>query len=86
VQREFDLVFVDPPFRLDRLPDLPAALSQSRAIRPGTVVVMEAPRGSSVTVPEPPFNVLRKTFGQTEVLIMQATSSSDSTHSKESLS
>lgn len=68
----YDLVFVDPPFKLETIGTLPAALAASRAIRSGTYVVMEHGRDSDVPVPSTAFETVRKTFGHTVVLILRA--------------
>lgn len=69
--RAFDIVFVDPPYALEQIGDLPAAVAGSRVAAPGTYVVMEHSRQSIVPVPAPPYETIRKTFGQTIVLIMK---------------
>jgi 16S rRNA (guanine966-N2)-methyltransferase len=70
-RRSFDLVFVDPPYRLERIADLPAELYASEALREGTFVVMEHSKESPVAPSETMFDVTRKLFGQTTVLIMR---------------
>jgi 16S rRNA (guanine966-N2)-methyltransferase len=40
-RRSFDVVFVDPPYRLERITELPEALYSSPVVRTGTFVVME---------------------------------------------
>ena len=74
----FDVVFVDPPYRLERIADLPAELHASRALREGTFVVMEHSRKSPVEPSESMFEITRKLFGQTIVLILK-TKSKEST-------
>ncbi len=76
--RAFDLVFADPPFGLEQIGNLPAALSVSKVLRPGTLAVMEHSRESSVPVPESMFEVVRKHLGQTIVLILTTRSPGDS--------
>jgi 16S rRNA (guanine(966)-N(2))-methyltransferase RsmD len=70
-RRAFDLVFVDPPYRLDRIADLPAELFSSQVLREGTYVVMEHSKESPVLPSEAMFEVTRKTFGQTIVLVLK---------------
>lgn len=72
--RSFDLVFVDPPYGLDQIGDLPAAVAASRVSAPGTYVVMEHNSTSTVPVPQESFETIRKTFGQTIVLILRSLS------------
>ena len=70
-RRSFDLVFVDPPYRLERIADLPAELYSSEALREGTHVVMEHSKESPVEPSESMFEVTRKQFGQTTVLVLK---------------
>ena len=70
-RRSFDLVFVDPPYRLERIADLPAELHASDALREGTFVVMEHSKESPVEPLESMFEITRKPFGQTTVLILR---------------
>lgn len=69
--RSFDVVFVDPPYALEHIGDLPAAIASSRVSPPGAFVVMEHSRESVVPVPEASFETIRKSFGQTIVLILK---------------
>ena len=73
-RHSFDLVFVDPPYRLERIADLPAELFGSGALREGTFVVMEHSRKSPVEPSESMFEITRKLFGQTTVLILKTKS------------
>jgi 16S rRNA (guanine966-N2)-methyltransferase len=70
-RKAFDLVFVDPPYRLERIEELPNAIYQSPVVREGTYVVMEHSKESQVMVSETMYDITRKPFGQTTVLIMQ---------------
>jgi 16S rRNA (guanine(966)-N(2))-methyltransferase RsmD len=70
-RRSFDLVFVDPPYRLERIADLPAALYASEALKEGTYVVMEHSKESPVEPSASMFEVTRKPFGQTTVLVLR---------------
>jgi 16S rRNA (guanine966-N2)-methyltransferase len=71
LRRSFDLVFVDPPYRLESIETLPAALGSSGVLRPDAYVVMEHSKASTMEFPEGSFEVLRKTIGQTVILIMR---------------
>lgn len=67
----FDVVFADPPYKLDSITTLPDVIGRSGAIKPGGWMVMEH---SSFTPMEPDasmFDVIRKELGQTIVLILQ---------------
>jgi 16S rRNA (guanine(966)-N(2))-methyltransferase RsmD len=72
LRRPYDLVFVDPPFALERIGELPNAIAQSGVLKPGAYVVMEHGKDSPVAVPGDSFELLKKTFGQTIVLIMKS--------------
>jgi 16S rRNA (guanine(966)-N(2))-methyltransferase RsmD len=73
-RRSFDVVFVDPPYRLERIGELPEALYSSPLLKEGTFVVMEHSKGSPVEPSEAMYDVIRKPFGQTMVLVLQAKS------------
>jgi 16S rRNA (guanine966-N2)-methyltransferase len=70
-RRSFDLVFVDPPYRLERITELPAELYASEVLREGTFVVMEHSKESPVEPSESMFETTRKLFGQTIVLVLK---------------
>ncbi len=73
-RRSFDLVFVDPPYKLEKIETLPTALHQSRAVKNGTYVVMEHSKTSSLELSDSHYDIIRKSFGQTMVLILRAKS------------
>lgn len=68
----YDLVFVDPPYALETIGTLPSVIAGSGVLHKGSFVVMEHSRESDVPVPEDAFEVLRKLFGQTVLLILKA--------------
>ena len=68
----YDLVFVDPPYALETIGTLPAVVAGSGVLRKGSFVIMEHRRESDVPVPSDAFEVLRKQFGQTVLLILKA--------------
>jgi 16S rRNA (guanine966-N2)-methyltransferase len=70
-RKTFDLVFVDPPYRLERIEELPNAIFESPVVNEGTFVVMEHSKESQVVVSEIMYDIARKPFGQTTVLILQ---------------
>jgi 16S rRNA (guanine966-N2)-methyltransferase len=71
VRTSFDLVFADPPYKLERIGELPRALHEAEVTAHHGYAVMEHSRHSAVTIPEGSFEVIRKPFGQTVVLIMK---------------
>jgi 16S rRNA (guanine966-N2)-methyltransferase len=70
--RAFDLVFIDPPYALENIAELPARLHESRAVGDGTWVVMEHSRASAVPLDPAQYDVIQKPFGQTVALILHA--------------
>jgi 16S rRNA (guanine966-N2)-methyltransferase len=68
----YDVIFTDPPYRLETIGELPIRLHDSVAVRNGTWVVMEHSRESSMQFPQDGFSIIQKAFGQTTVLIMNA--------------
>lgn len=71
-RRSFDVVFVDPPYRLERITELPEAIYTSPVVKDGTYVVMEHSKESSVEPSESMYEITRKPFGQTMVLVLRA--------------
>jgi 16S rRNA (guanine966-N2)-methyltransferase len=71
-KRAYDLVFVDPPFALESMGQLPTEIAHSGVLKSGTYVVMEHGKNSRVPVPEESFEMFTKVFGQTIVLIMKS--------------
>lgn len=73
-RRAFDLVFVDPPYRLERIEELPNALYESQVLKEGAFIVMEHSKESSVELSESMYESIRKPFGQTMVLVLKTKS------------
>jgi 16S rRNA (guanine966-N2)-methyltransferase len=72
MKRAYDLVFVDPPYKLENIDLLPNAIYDSGAVRHGSYVVMEHSRESMIDLNEQKYEILKKPFGQTTVLILTA--------------
>jgi 16S rRNA (guanine966-N2)-methyltransferase len=72
MNRAYDLVFTDPPYKLENIGVLPNAIYDAGVVRNGTYVVMEHSRESVIDLDEQKYEVLRKGFGQTTVLILKA--------------
>ncbi len=66
----FDLVFVDPPYKLEAIGTLPRAILESGVLKQSAHIVMEHSRDSAIDIDETAFEVTRKPFGQTTVLIL----------------
>ncbi|HXG38516.1 MAG TPA: 16S rRNA (guanine(966)-N(2))-methyltransferase RsmD [Bacteroidota bacterium] len=71
VRQQFDLVFADPPYALERIGDLPTAIYESGVAKPGAYVVMEHSRKTPVRVPPDMYEAIIKPFGQTTVLFLK---------------
>ncbi|HAL56035.1 MAG TPA: 16S rRNA (guanine(966)-N(2))-methyltransferase RsmD [Bacteroidetes bacterium] len=70
--RSYDLVFVDPPYKLESIGTLPSAISASKVLKEGSYVIMEHSRESHVDVSPDSYEVMEKSFGQTRALILKA--------------
>jgi 16S rRNA (guanine966-N2)-methyltransferase len=75
-RRKFDLVFVDPPYRLEEIGSLPTAVYRSPAVQNGSFVVMEHSKESYIELPATMFEIIKKPFGQTTVLLLEVKSKS----------
>ena len=45
-QRQYDIIFADPPYDLPQLPDLPEMILNSATVKPGTLVIIEHSRAN----------------------------------------
>jgi len=70
-QARYDIVFADPPYRLERIGSIPSAVWESGVLKPRAFVVMEHSRESVIELDEKKYDILRKPFGQTTVLILR---------------
>jgi 16S rRNA (guanine966-N2)-methyltransferase len=70
-RRSFDLVFVDPPYKLEAIETLPNELFKSQVVREGSFIVMEHSKESNVELGDSMYDVVKKPFGQTTVLILK---------------
>jgi 16S rRNA (guanine966-N2)-methyltransferase len=68
----YDLIFADPPYKLENIGVLPNAIYDAGVLHDDTYVVMEHSRESLIELDEQKYEILRKAFGQTTVLIMKA--------------
>ena len=68
---QFDLIFVDPPYKLENIGSLPRAIHESGVMSDNAFVVMEHSRDSVIDIDETTYEVTRKPFGQTTVLILR---------------
>ncbi|MCX7984847.1 MAG: 16S rRNA (guanine(966)-N(2))-methyltransferase RsmD [Bacteroidetes bacterium] len=70
----FDLVFADPPYKLEGIATIPNAIFYAGVLHENSYVVMEHSKESMVDLDESKYDVLMKPFGQTTVLILRARS------------
>lgn len=69
--RKYDLIFADPPFNLETIGTIPAAVASSKAAQEGTYLVLEYGKANPVSAPDTLYESLQKQFGQTTVLILK---------------
>ena len=69
--RTFDLVFADPPYKLDAIGSIPNAIYDSGIVRDGVYAVMEHSKESHVDLDDHKYEILKKPFGQTTVVILK---------------
>lgn len=74
INKVFDVVFADPPYVLENIGMLPNAIYDSGVVRDGSYVIMEHNRRSEITLDNQKYEILKKPFGQTTVLILKAIS------------
>jgi 16S rRNA (guanine(966)-N(2))-methyltransferase RsmD len=72
MKRKYDLVFTDPPYKLENIGTLPNAIYDSDILSNGSFIVMEHSRESAIALDERKYDILKKPFGQTVVLILKA--------------
>ncbi len=72
----FDLVFADPPYRLETIGSIPNAIFDAGVLKENAFVVMEHSKESHIELDESKFEILEKPFGQTTVIILRARYSS----------
>ncbi len=68
---KFDVVFADPPYRLEKIGSIPTAIHDSGVLVEQGYVVMEHSRESVIELDEMKYDIVRRPFGQTTVLILQ---------------
>ena len=63
----FDLVFLDPPYRMTELGEICAALADAHLLAPGTMMVLEH-RTGAFGLPDHRFELVKeRTYGDTEI-------------------
>jgi 16S rRNA (guanine966-N2)-methyltransferase len=72
IRTKYDIAFVDPPYKLEIIGKLPRAIHESGVLNPGGYVVMEHSRESLIDLDESTYEITKRQFGQTIVLILKA--------------
>lgn len=68
----FDLVFADPPYRLETIGTIPNAIFDAGVLHENSYVVMEHSKESHIELDATKYDIFTKQFGQTTVLILRA--------------
>lgn len=68
----FDLVFIDPPYGKNLVPQALASLAASPWLAPGAFVTAEIEKGAAVDAPDSLEYIIKRLFGQTCVHIWNA--------------
>lgn len=66
----FDIVFADPPYDLDRLPQLPSIILDKNILVPGGLFILEFP--STLTLPGIPVATQVRKYGNSSFAIYEA--------------
>lgn len=69
--RSYDVVFCDPPYKLETIATLPEVVGRSGALKPGGWMVMEHSTFTLVHPDATMFDVITKELGQTVVLVLR---------------
>jgi 16S rRNA (guanine966-N2)-methyltransferase len=69
--RRYDVVFCDPPYKLETIATLPEMVGRSRALLSGGWMVMEHSTFTPVHPDPTMFDVITKELGQTVVLVLR---------------
>jgi 16S rRNA (guanine966-N2)-methyltransferase len=72
MRHTYDLVFADPPYKLENIGNIPDSIHDSGTVRSGSYVVMEHSRESAIDLDAGKYEIIKKPFGQTSVLILKA--------------
>ena len=70
-KQSFDLVFADPPYKLKIIGTIPERVFESSVLKENAYLVMEHSKGSGVELNPLHYEIIRKPFGQTVVLLLK---------------
>lgn len=68
---QFDVVFMDPPYDMDIIPEVLDLILKGNILREDGVIIVEKRKGKEISLPEPLFVYKEKRYGDTEVLILK---------------
>jgi len=71
MQQCFNLIFADPPYKLETIGSIPEAVFESKALEQGRYLIMEHSKESPVQLDPQHFEIIQKPFGQTTVLFLK---------------
>jgi 16S rRNA (guanine966-N2)-methyltransferase len=69
--QSFGLVFADPPYKLENIGAIPERVYESSVLADGRYLVMEHSKKSAVELNPNHYEVVKKPFGETTVLILK---------------
>lgn len=72
VPKKFDLIFADPPYKLEKINLLPKIIYTSGILHDGSYLIMEHYYRSVVELDEKIYEVTKKNCGQTVILILKS--------------
>jgi len=70
-RQSYDLAFADPPYKLEMIETIPERVFESSVLKENGYLVMEHSKGTAVELNPSHYEITRKAFGQTVVLILK---------------
>jgi len=67
---QFDVVFMDPPYDMDIIPEVLDLILKENILKEDGVIIVEKRKGEGISLPELLFVYKEKRYGDTEVLIL----------------
>ena len=68
-QQSYDIIFADPPYDLERLPELPELIMNSALVHPGTLLIIEHSRANDFS--HLPHFMQHRTYGKVNFTFFQ---------------
>ena len=70
-KRGFDIIFLDPPYKMDRLNEILTLISDNSILNKSGIILIEADNGTKVE--HPSFNVIKeKKYGRVNVFVLES--------------